>query len=62
MLKLDNISVSLGCSNIKYIALNNLNLEIKTGEFIVIAGANGAGKSTMLNVISGFTKQILVKY
>ncbi|QIL79675.1 ABC transporter ATP-binding protein [Diaphorobacter sp. HDW4A] len=35
------------------IALNDLNLKLGTGEFGIIIGTNGAGKSTMLNAISG---------
>jgi putative ABC transport system ATP-binding protein len=35
------------------IALNDLNLRLETGEFGVVIGSNGAGKSSMLNAISG---------
>lgn len=34
-------------------ALSNLNLHIKAGEFVTVIGSNGAGKSTMLNVVAG---------
>lgn len=33
--------------------LNNLNLEIGEGEFLVLLGSSGCGKSTLLNVIAG---------
>ncbi len=33
--------------------LANTNLEIRTGEFIVIIGRSGSGKSTLLNLIGG---------
>lgn len=35
------------------IALNDLSLKLGTGEFGIIIGSNGAGKSTMLNAVSG---------
>jgi putative tryptophan/tyrosine transport system ATP-binding protein len=35
------------------IALNDLTLRLETGEFGVVIGSNGAGKSSMLNAISG---------
>ena len=49
MLKIENLSVSYG--NIK--AINNINLEVKMGEIVVLIGANGAGKTTTLKAISG---------
>ncbi len=33
--------------------LQDLNIQIQEGDFITVIGGNGAGKSTMLNVISG---------
>lgn len=35
------------------IILNNLNLHINKGDFITVIGSNGAGKSSLLNLISG---------
>lgn len=37
-------------------ALSNVNFEIKKGEVVGIIGRNGAGKSTILKVISGILK------
>ena len=34
-------------------ALNGLNLTMKDGDFVTVIGGNGAGKSTMLNMIAG---------
>ena len=34
-------------------ALAGVNFEIEKGEFVIIAGASGAGKSTILNILGG---------
>lgn len=39
--------------NIKIKALTGTNFTIDEGEFVVIAGASGAGKSTILNLLGG---------
>ena len=47
--RLENINKSFGNIN----ALSNLNLLIKDGEFLVLLGPTGAGKTTTLRIISG---------
>ena len=34
-------------------ALSGVDFSIEKGEFVVIAGASGAGKSTILNILGG---------
>ena len=41
----------------KNTVLNNLSLEVKSGEIYGLLGANGAGKSTTLNLLLGFINQ-----
>ena len=54
MLKITNVSKTFnkGTINEKK-ALRGLNLNLKQGDFATIIGGNGAGKSTMLNIIAG---------
>ena len=54
MLELKNIHKTFnpGTVNAKT-ALSGLNLTLNDGDFVTVIGGNGAGKSTMLNVISG---------
>ena len=35
-------------------ALSGVNFELDKGQFIIIAGASGEGKSTILNILSFF--------
>ena len=54
MLRLENISKTFnpGTPDAKT-ALDNITLHVKKGDFISIIGANGAGKSSLFNAISG---------
>ena len=49
LLNLINITVSFE----GFLALNNLNLNLKKGELRAVIGPNGAGKTTFLDVITG---------
>ena len=54
MLELRNISKTFNPNTINAkTALDNLNLTLNDGDFVTVIGGNGAGKSTMLNAISG---------
>ena len=35
------------------VALNGINLSLNDGDFVTVIGGNGAGKSTMLNMVAG---------
>ena len=54
MLEIKNVykTFNAGTVNEKR-ALKNLNLSVADGEFVTVIGGNGAGKSTMLNTITG---------
>ena len=54
MLELHQVckTFNLGTVNEKA-ALNHLSLTLEEGDFVTVIGGNGAGKSTMLNAISG---------
>ena len=50
ILKVDDINVYYGSIH----AIKGISFEVNEGEIVTLIGANGAGKSTTLNTISGF--------
>jgi len=51
MIRLTNVDKVYRTSQIETVALNNINMEVKEGEFISVMGPSGSGKSTLLNVL-----------
>jgi putative ABC transport system ATP-binding protein len=51
MISLENVEKIYRTNKIETLALSNINLSVKEGEFISIMGPSGSGKSTLLNVI-----------
>jgi putative ABC transport system ATP-binding protein len=57
MIKLDSVSkVYASGMNDKVIALNNVTLDIKEGEIVLLKGVSGSGKSTVLSLIAALSK------
>ncbi len=52
MLKVENLQVYYGAIH----ALQGINFSLEKGEIVALIGANGAGKSTSLNTISGILR------
>lgn len=53
IVKIKNLSKIYKTGEREFKALDNINLEIEEGNFVVILGPSGAGKSTLLNLIGG---------
>ncbi len=51
MIKTVNLTKRFKTDDIETTALNNVNMEVKKGEFIAIMGPSGCGKSTLLNIL-----------
>lgn len=52
IISLQNVSFRYGLSN-ENLALDNVSLSIKKGEWITVIGANGSGKSTLVKTLNG---------
>ncbi len=50
MIKCRNL-VKKFCSGVDFYAVNNIDLDIKKGEFVAVTGKSGSGKSTLMNMI-----------
>lgn len=54
MLEIKNVSKTFNPGTVnEKVALDSISLTLEEGDFVTVIGGNGAGKSTMLNMISG---------
>lgn len=49
-----NVDLTYKSNNTKVDAINDINIDIKEGEFICILGPSGCGKSTLMKIMAGF--------
>jgi len=52
-LQIQNVNMVFNTKKGRFVALQNINLSVKHGEFIAIIGHSGCGKSTVLNLVAG---------
>ncbi|WP_417520375.1 ABC transporter ATP-binding protein [Marinobacter sp.] len=52
-LELTGVEMAFDTPKGSFVALDNINLKIKKGEFVSLIGHSGCGKSTVLNIVAG---------
>ncbi|NOU92774.1 ATP-binding cassette domain-containing protein [Paenibacillus sp. LMG 31456] len=57
LLKIENLNKTFQSNKGFVQALNNIQLQVKEGEFITVIGPSGCGKSTLLKIIAGLDVQ-----
>ena len=60
--KLENVSKVYGSGEVKIVAVDHISFEINKGEFVVVVGPSGAGKTTVLNILGGMDKATSQEY
>ena len=57
IIEIKNIEKRYYSKDREVLAIENISLDIKAGEYIAIVGPSGCGKSTLLNIIGGIDKK-----
>ena len=55
LVQIENVGMSFDTKSGRFIALRDINLQIREGEVVSLIGHSGCGKSTLLNLIAGLT-------
>ena len=55
MLHIADVGMSFATRRGPFVALRDISLEVRRGEFVTLIGHSGCGKSTLLNLVAGLT-------
>lgn len=53
MIELKNVRKIYSTKDVETVALRNISLSVKEGEFVMLLGRSGCGKTTLLNILGG---------
>lgn len=55
MLQIGGVGMTFATKRGPFVALRDIDLDVKRGEFVALIGHSGCGKSTLLNLVAGLT-------
>jgi nitrate/nitrite transport system ATP-binding protein len=55
MLQISGVGMTFATKRGPFVALRDIDLDVKRGEFVALIGHSGCGKSTLLNLVAGLT-------
>jgi len=56
LVALQGVVKSFGTASRQFVAVRDINLQIRAGEFVCLLGPSGCGKSTLLRIITGLSR------
>jgi NitT/TauT family transport system ATP-binding protein len=56
LLTLDRVGMAYGPPDRQFVAVHDVSIEIRSGEFVCLLGPSGCGKSTLLRIIAGLQR------
>jgi ABC-type lipoprotein export system ATPase subunit len=56
MLEINNVSKTFKKGSEEFVALKDVTIEVKKGDYVSVTGSSGSGKSTLLNAIGGLIR------
>jgi nitrate/nitrite transport system ATP-binding protein len=55
LLKIEGVGMTFATRRGPFVALRDIDLEVRRGQFVALIGHSGCGKSTLLNLVAGLT-------
>ena len=58
LIEIEHVTVEFGDEEQRFVALQDVTMEVEESEFVCLIGPSGCGKTTLLNAIAGFVQPV----